>query len=148
MPHIEKKFREVIRKSIMNVSTVGDINFAYSDLIYIPMWKQDQRYSTIAEIAEIGLGTLVTDEVRKLDISFKRKGFTLSEIASAKFNSYLEFYRIVGVNYEDTARLKNECVYKGVPFASIPYSKQITGDIKGRPPLEPTSNVKEEKDGK
>jgi len=118
MPHIKEKLRPLIRKDLTIVSTVGDINFAYSDLVYIPMWLQSQAYSTIDKIAEIGLGTFHTDEVKKLDLVFRRRGFTTSQIGTAKFNSYLEFYRLVAVNYEDKARLENGCVYKDVPFAS------------------------------
>lgn len=118
MPYCGKEKEEQIKKDVEKVVTVGDMNLAYTVHIIIPMWIKEQQYKTIHAIRAVLSGKTNDQVCRMIDYQLRHKGFTQTDVETARSNAYDEFWRRVGQFYEDECIRKNGDVYKDVPYAS------------------------------
>lgn len=117
MPYIRKEKRGPILADLNKVVDVGDLNFVYTVKIIIPTWVAEPRYKTIEAIRGLMTAGVLNDTLRTIDTHFLRKGWTREQIQRAKDLAFDEFYRRVGVYYENHACFINGDVYAGVEFA-------------------------------
>ncbi len=121
MPYGGEEKEEQIKKDVEKVVTVGDMNFAYTVHIIIPRWMREQRYKTIHEIRAVRSGKTSDQVCRMVDYQLRHKGFTQTDVETARANAYDEFWRRVGQFYEDGCIQKNGDVYLNVPYADKKY---------------------------
>jgi len=108
MPYISSSDRELLKQGIIKANNVGHYNYLFS-LAYLRIWlkKDNQRYKTIALLKDVSvLPSMLpeTDEIEQLLIAL---GVDRLERETARALAFDEFYRRIGVEYEDLAIDKN-----------------------------------------
>lgn len=140
MPYNKIERRKLLDKDLKAAVDVGDLNYVYTAHVIIPIWVFETRYKTIEKIRALMNGDETNSTVVNIDMTFRKKGWTDKQVKRAKELAFDEFYRRVGVNYENNAARKNGDVYEGVPFA-----ESVTTDIDVSPSLIKRQPRKKEK---
>ena len=131
MPYVEKIVRPVILKDPSRVRNVGDLNFCYSS-VYKALWIKTQSYATIELITAIGLSHETPQFIKELDLVFKKRSFTETQLVRAKFLALGEFMRRVGDSYEDAKIVENGDMYTHVPYADVKEPQALNPGAKKR----------------
>jgi hypothetical protein len=108
MPYIPTSSRNILKDLTIHTDVVGDYNYLYT-LAYLKVWLKEgnQRYKTIHALKKASMFPSSLDEVSQVEIRLKDMGVPMTELEVARALAFDEFYRRIGVEYEDLAIDKN-----------------------------------------
>ena len=107
MPYIEQDFRDKIKQTLQNIQTVGDLNYAITQVI-LATWLAQPRYATIHELRK----AYVTEPKHNVFLNHLRyvlcDKFSVADVYTASAEAFWEFRDRVGKIYE-----AKKCVLNG-----------------------------------
>ena len=108
MPYISNSEREMLQLNPLKASTVGQYNYLFT-LAYLKVWLKEgnQRYKTIDALRRASIFPETMPEVKQVTEDLVAIGVPFMDLAIARDLAFLEFYRRIGVDYEDIAIDKN-----------------------------------------
>jgi len=108
MPYIDPARRDILKDDPLKANTVGDYNYLFT-LAYLKVWLKEgnQRYKTIDALRRASIFPETLPEVKQVTEDLVAIGVPFVDLAIARDLAFLEFYRRIGMDYEDIAIDKN-----------------------------------------
>jgi hypothetical protein len=108
MPYVDQARRDILKDDPLKANTVGDYNYLFT-LAYLKVWLKEgnQRYKTIDALRRASIFPETMPEVKQVTEDLVAIGVPFVDLAIARDLAFLEFYRRIGVDYEDIAIDKN-----------------------------------------
>jgi hypothetical protein len=108
MPYVDSSRRDILKDDPLKANTVGDYNYLFT-LAYLKVWLKEgnQRYKTIDALRRASIFPETMPEVMQVTEDLVAIGVPFVDLAIARDLAFLEFYRRIGVDYEDIAIDKN-----------------------------------------
>lgn len=106
MPYLKPDIKKLLDLDIMQAKNHGDYNYLFT-IAYLKEFFKEPRYNTIAEIKIGSIHPLQLESINKVEMALIELGVTLIDRQVARELAFLEFYRRVGVHYEEFAVEKN-----------------------------------------
>jgi len=108
MPYVDSSRRDILKDDPLKANTVGDYNYLFT-LAYLKVWLKEgnQRYKTIDALRRASIFPETMPEVKQVTEDLVAIGVPFVDLAIARDLAFLEFYRRIGIDYEDIAIDKN-----------------------------------------
>jgi hypothetical protein len=108
MPYIDQARRDILKDDPLKANTPGDFNYLYT-LAYLKVWLKEgnQRYKTVDALRRASIFPETMPEVKQVTEDLVAIGVPFVDLAIARDLAFLEFYRRIGVDYEDIAIDRN-----------------------------------------
>lgn len=115
MPYIEQGLRydELIKHPEL-AKELGELNFVFTQF-YLKLWELEPRYSTIHKIFCLVERPEKETEFYKLNQSVRQNtnsSISPTDLHTARLLAALEFYRRIGIKYEEHKRKVNGDIYQ------------------------------------
>lgn len=106
MPYLKSDIKEILDCDPMQAKNAGDYNYLYT-IAYLKEFLKNPRYITIASIREASISPRMVESVAALEENLRELGVSVLEREVARELAFMEFYRRIGVMYEEFAIEKN-----------------------------------------
>jgi len=106
MPYLTEDKKKILDTDSMQAKDEGDYNYLFT-VAYLKEFLKEPRYKTIAKIRRASLAPHTFDSVGDIEDRLVFLGVPEIDREVARDLAFLEFYRRIGVMYEDFAIEKN-----------------------------------------
>jgi hypothetical protein len=108
MPYVDQNRRDILKDDPLKANSVGDYNYLFT-LAYLKVWLKEgnQRYKTIDALRRASIFPETMPEVKQVTEDLVAIGVPFMDLAIARDLAFLEFYRRIGIDYEDITIDKN-----------------------------------------
>ena len=108
MPYVDQNRRDILKDDPLKANSVGDYNYLFT-LAYLKVWLKEgnQRYKTIDALRRASIFPETMPEVKQVTEDLVAIGVPFMDLTIARDLAFLEFYRRIGIDYEDITIDKN-----------------------------------------